>query len=207
MTEKQEILRLIQSHKALELFDYKLAVDWAIDLIGEGNETDNVLMLASFSEPIDKYEISPYVTAVLNDLELEELECDDALIAQTHFFLSKILKNEAIRENLHSLSQVCINNDCDKRIMVFYLLYHGWRELEEIGANYYYEGANLNNIERVLKNEARIWIDKYVFGKENFEIQRELEKIKTLPTTVYKSKDAESLELNKTRSWWKKLWS
>lgn len=174
MTEKNEIVRLIQSHKALEPFDYKLAVDWAIELIQGGTETDNILMLASFSEPIGKYEICPYVTAVLNDLDLQELECNDALIAQTHFLLTKILRDEAIRENLKSLSRVCINNDYDKRIMNFYLLYHGWGELEDIGANYYYDGVDLDNIESVLKLEAKIWIDEYIYGKNNLVLQKEL---------------------------------
>ena len=214
MNDKQEIQRLVQSHKALEPFDYKIAVDWAIELIREGKETDNVLMLASFSEPIERYEISPYISAVLNDFGLEELECDDALIAQTHFLLTKILRNEAIRENLQSLCQVCINNDYDKRIMDFYLLYHGWWELEDIGANYYYDGADLNNIEFILKLEAKIWIDKYIHGKENPGLQQELkrERNKTLPTTLYKSNGGESAKTNdsnnnKSRSWWKRLWS
>ncbi|XLS27660.1 hypothetical protein ACJD0Z_10675 [Flavobacteriaceae bacterium M23B6Z8] len=214
MKDKQEIQRLVQSHKALEPFDYKIAVDWAIELIREGKETDNVLMLASFSEPIERHEISPYISAVLNDFGLEELEFDDALIAQTHFLLTKILRNEAIRENLQSLSQVCINNDYDKRIMDFYLLYHGWWELEDIGANYYYDGADLNNIESILKLEAKIWIDKYIHGKENLGLQQELkrERNKTLPTTLYKSNGRESAKTNdsnnnKSRSWWKRLWS
>jgi hypothetical protein len=167
MNKKQEILKLIQSHKALEPFDYRLVVDWAIDIIREGKETENVLILASFSNPIEKYEISPYVTAVLNELGLEELQCDDALIAQAHFLLYKILRNEAIRENLKSLSQLCINNNFEKRIMDFYLLNHGWRELEEIGVNYYFDGADLDNIEEVLKKAAKKWIDKYVYEKED----------------------------------------
>jgi hypothetical protein len=178
MNKKQEILKLIQSHKALEPFDYRLVVDWAIDIIGEGKETENVLILASFSNPIEKYEISPYVTAVLNELGLEELQCDDALIAQAHFLLYKILRNEAIRENLKSLSQLCINNNFEKRIMDFYLLNHGWRELEEIGANYYFDGEDLNNIEEVLKKAAKKWIDKYVYEKEDSVTDQELKKTK-----------------------------
>jgi hypothetical protein len=208
MSKEKEITKLIQSHKAIEPFDYKMAVDWAIELIKEGIETDNVLMLASFSEPIEKTEISPYVSAVLNDLELEELECDDALIAQTHFLLSRILRKESIRENLRSLSQVCISNDHDERIMDFYLLYHGWGELEEIGANYYYDGANLNNIETVLRLEARIWIDRYIYGKDNLELKQELEKEKALDSTLFgrNINKFKKQSNNKTRFWWKRLW-
>jgi hypothetical protein len=169
MSTNQEILKLIQSHKALEPFDYKLTVDWAIDLIKQGNETDDILILASFSEPIQKEDISPYVSAVLKELGLKELSSQNALMAQTHFYLLKILTNNSIREHLQSLSQLCLNNDYESELMNFYLLHHAWDELEEIGVNYYFDGADLNNIEEKLKDEAIKWIDKNINGKKNEE--------------------------------------
>ncbi len=186
MNNNQEIQRLVQSHKALEPFDYNVVVDWAINLIREGKETESILMLASFSEPIEKWEISPYVTAVLDELGLNEFECDDAIIAQTHFILLKILNDIDLRKSLRQLFQICINNDMDNRIMNFYLLYHAWDELEEIGTNYYYEGATLENIERVLKKEAQEWIDKYIngIGVEEIDQRPTEEKEKTLPPTM-----------------------
>lgn len=208
MTDEKHILRLIQSHKQLEHFDYSKAVDWAIDLIRQGKETDNVLMLASFSEPIDRFEISPYVTNVLNDFGLEELDYKSAVIAVTHYHLNEILNDRQIRKNLQSLYQLCVENDYESGLMNFYLIYHGWDELEEIGVNYYFEGADLDNIEEVLKKESRKWIDKYVHGIENESIEqkRTEEKEKTLPTTSGISKRADSAKsndnpLNKIWSW------
>src|SRR5690606_36003628 len=114
--------------------------------------------------------------------------------------------------NLQSLYQVFINNNYDNRIFNFYLLYHGWRELEDIGANYYYDGADLNNIETILKLEARIWIDKYIYHKDNLKVQNELKRNKTLPSTLCKSNGGEDTKMkdysnNKSRTWWKVLWS
>jgi len=207
MTDEQHIIRLIQSHKELEHFDYSKAVDWAIDLIRQGKETDNVLILASFSEPIDRFEIRPYVTSVLNDFGLEELDYNSAVIAETHYHLNEILNDRQIRKNLQSLYQLCVDNDYESGLLNFYLIYHGWDELEEIGVNYYFEGANLDNIEEVLKKEARKWIDKYVHGKvdESIEQQRTEAKEKTLPTTTAISKRADSAKRNDNT--FKKLWS
>ena len=56
MTNRQDISKLIQSHKAIDCFDYDLAVDWAVNLIKQEKETDNVLMLASFSKLVDRLE-------------------------------------------------------------------------------------------------------------------------------------------------------
>lgn len=206
MTDEQHILRLIQSHKELEHFDYSKAVDWAIELIRQGKETENVLILASFSEPIDRFEISPYVTNVLNDFGLEELDYKSAVIAETHYHLNEILSDREIRKNLRSLYQLCVDNDYESGLMNFYLIYHGWDELEEVGVNYYFEGVDLDNIEEVLKNEARKWIDKYVNGKGDEELEQQPTKEKTLPTTSGISKRADSTKskdnpLNKIWSW------
>ncbi len=166
MTNRQDISKLIQSHKAIDYFDYDLAVDWAVNLIKQGKETDNVLMLASFSKPVDSLEIRPYVTAVLSDLKLKELEGREAVIAKAHYHLTEILDDNLTRENLRFLYQLCLDNDYEFGLMNFYLLYHGWHELEDIGVNYYYDDANLENIEEVLKKEAILWIEEYIDRKE-----------------------------------------
>ena len=157
----QAKLKLIQSHKALSDFDYALAVDWAIDLIQQGHETDNVLMLASFSPPYDPLEITPYVTAVLHELALEELDYEKALIAKTHAHLLEILDGQSVKKHLHSLYKLCIQNEFEPNLDCFYYLHHAWEELEEMGFNYYYKGVDLGNIEEVLKQEARKWLDDY----------------------------------------------
>jgi len=161
---KYDVTPLIQSHKADEHFDYGLAVDWAIDLIRQGKETDNVLMLASFSEPIDWFEIKPYVSAVLRDLGLEEFSGDAAMVANAHFHVSEIIKGESVRYHLHALYRLC-NIENDKYgLMNFYLLYYAWDELDELDYNFYYPDVTLNNIEKVLLSDARKWIDKYILG-------------------------------------------
>ncbi len=205
MTDEQHTIRMIQGHKELEHFDYSKAVDWAIDLIRQGKETDNVLMLASFTRPIDRFEIRPYVTNVLNDFGLEELDSKSAAIVEVHYHMNEILNGRKVRNNLHSLYQLCLDNDYEPGLMNFYLIYHGWDELEEIGANYYFEGADLDNIEEVLKKEARKWIDKYVHGIESESIEQQRKEKKTLPTTAGIRKHAGSATSNNNSL--KKIWS
>lgn len=195
MTDRQDISKLIQSHKAVDHFDYELAVNWALDLIKQGRETDNVLMLASFSKPIDRFEIRHYVTAVLHDFKLQELEGYEAAISKAHYHLAEILNENSIRKNLHSLYQLCLENDYEFGLMNFYLLYHGWHELEDIGVNYYYDGAELGNIEEALKKEAGLWIEKYINGKK--------ERTATAVPTTNKRTDS-SKESSSTL---KRLWS
>lgn len=202
---KKHRFRLVPYHKGIEHFNYDLTVDWAIDLIERGIETDNVLMLASFSKPVDSVEIRPYVSAVLADLDMGEREGDEAFLELIHYYLKHILNDNSIRGYLTKLDDLyfekdCFNNDDKYGLASFYLLYHGWEELEDVGTNYYFEGADLNNIEDIIKEQARIWIDKFITGvnvKEEF------------PATGLSSHSHNLKEDtgNKRQIWWERLWS
>lgn len=172
----EKYIEIFQWHNGIEYFDYIPAIDWAIELIRKGIETENVLIVASFSKPVDRDEIKPFITGALKEINLTEKYGEYFIIANAHYYLEQILNDSEIRKNLSKLYEICLNADMDSRLMPFYLLYHGWGELEEIGANYYFEGADLDNIEGVIKEQAQIWIDKYVHGKEIEEnLESELE--------------------------------
>ena len=72
MINRQNISSLIRFHNGIEQFNYDLTVDWAIDLLKSGIETDNIFMLASFSKPVNSDEVKPYLSAVLNDLKIDK---------------------------------------------------------------------------------------------------------------------------------------
>jgi hypothetical protein len=149
---------LIQCHKEIPDFNYDLSVDWAVELLNNGLVTENLNMLASFSKPVDSSEIKPYVAAVLKDLDLAEKEGDEAKYSIIQNYLLEILENRSIRKNLRQLYDICIRNDYGFGLMPFYLLYHAWSELEDFGANFYYEGATESNIENKIIEEAKNWL-------------------------------------------------
>ena len=152
MINRQNISSLIRFHNGIEQFNYDLTIDWAIDLLKSGIETDNIFMLASFSKPVNSDEVKPYLSAVLNDLKIEEKEGDEAIFALINYYTSNIISDNSIRSNLNSLYELfleknsSLNND-QYGLMPFYLLYHSWGSLEEIGENFYYKGVDMDNIE------------------------------------------------------------
>jgi len=157
---------LILWHNAIEFFDYNPAIDWAMRFIEQGKETENILIVASFSKPVDSYEIKPYVSGAIKELNLEEKYGKYSTIANAHYHLELILESHETRLNLRGLYKLCNNTNHEFGLTTFYLLYHAWSDLEEEGYNFYYEGATLENIDEKLKEEARIWIDKYILGKD-----------------------------------------
>ncbi len=162
---------MLQWHQAIESFNYDLVVDWALSCLEQGVETENILILASFSKPVDSYEIKPYVSAAISDLDLEEKYGEYSIVANVHYHLAFILDDIEPRRNLGRVYELCLEADSKFGLGIFYSLYHGWSSLEEDGYNYYYEGATLENINELLKKEAKEWIDEYIHGIEKPKIE------------------------------------
>jgi len=162
MIKVKRYIELLQWHKGVEYFDYDLTVDWAIEMIRQGLETENVLIIASFSKPVDKYEIKPYVSAVLKDLKLNEKIGEFSIISNAYYYIHQILDNYYVRKNLGILCRIHLHHDLPTYTQPFYLLYHAWNDLESNGSNYYYQGANLENIDSILKKEANLFVEKFI---------------------------------------------
>ena len=135
MKNYDKYIELLPWHLGIEFFDYNSTVDWAIYMIGKGIETENMLILASFSKPVEREEIKPYVSGVLQDLQIEEKVEECSVISKACFYAQMIVDNYEIRKNLTALFELCLESNYSKDLMPFYLLYHGWWSLEEDGFN------------------------------------------------------------------------
>jgi len=161
---QEKYTELLLWHKGVDHFDYGPVIDWAIELIRNGQETENVLILASFSKPIDSDEIRPYVSGALKELGLKEKYEAYSSVAQVHYALEQILADVDVRKHLTDLYQLSLESNFEPGLNPFYLLYHAWSSLELDGINYYYEDVTLENIKEALNQEAEWWVDKYVHG-------------------------------------------
>ncbi|MEM7659203.1 MAG: hypothetical protein AAF399_23990 [Bacteroidota bacterium] len=167
MTQDQHdaFRQLLPWHRALERFEYNLVVDWAMDLIERETETDHVLIVASFAKPVDATEIRPYVSGMLRELGIAETYGEYSVVSHAYYHIERILLGQDLRQNLENVYHLYLQHDRSFDLHAFYLLYYTWCDLESEGVNYYYEGASLDNIEELLREEARTWIDQYVHGK------------------------------------------
>jgi len=165
MLNLEKYTETLRCHHGIEYFDYNPVIDWAIELIKNGIESENVLILASFSKPVDREEIKPYVTAALKELNLTEKYTAYSVDASVHYYIEQILNDCEIRKNLCLLHTLYIESNNKDSLNAFYLLYECWGDLEQTGENYYFEGVDLDNIEEALKTEAQIWMDNYLSEK------------------------------------------
>ena len=158
----ESLTHKIKLHRTITPFNYDMTVDWALELLNEEVETENILILASFSKPVDSEEIQPYVSAVLNDLGIDEKAAIENPLAYINFYIDQIRKKQNIRINLKEMNDLCVHYDYKFGLSPFYLLHYAWQDLETEGFNFYYEKATLDNIEEIACIEAREWSNKYV---------------------------------------------
>lgn len=176
MIDFNKYTELLQWHLGVELFDYNPVIDWAINMIQKGIETENMLILASFSKPVEREEIRPYVSGVLKDLNLEEKISEYSVVSNCYYHVQQIIDEYDERRNLSALYSIHLENNYPEYTSPFYLLYHGWSDLETEGFNYYYDGATLKNIKTVVKLESQKFISKYI-EKNDLKTKEILDKL------------------------------
>lgn len=162
LQEKSKLTRLIQSHKGFEPFNYDICIDWAIYLLENGIESNNIEMLASFSKPTNAWEVKPYVQSVLQKFNLEEFKGEKATKAKAYYYVWSILNEDGeIISHLEKLCRICIDSNYEKSIYPFYLLKFSWEDLEDFGMSCHYEGVTYNNFNDTVLKEAKIWMGNF----------------------------------------------
>lgn len=151
--------QIVRCHRFWKNFDYQLAIDWAIELIRSGTETENVLILAACSASDSHYENSACVSAALRDLNLTEYDEETAMRVRIQSHVSQILNDNDIRGHLHALYRIAMETQLRDDLRPLYFLYHAWDELDEMGTDHYY-GTRKETVLADVKKEANIWMDK-----------------------------------------------
>lgn len=166
MDAHKYVKSLIPYHLAIEDFKYDAVVDWATDMVGQGNESESVLMLATFSKPVSTYEIRPYIRAYLQEQGLQEGEGEAAFWALIRYYVEEILAGREIRKVINSLYELYFHQNRfgpkkEFGLMEFYLLQYAWDDLQFQPTTEYYEHATLGNIKSICKEKAQEWLEKY----------------------------------------------
>jgi hypothetical protein len=99
-------------------------VDWAIEMIEAGYDTENLYLLAGMSKPYNPFQFDDLTNKTLSELGLDYKNITAIIKNYTYYIISKSLNNEvSFIETLKELKDICIRNDYDKEYYDFYLLF------------------------------------------------------------------------------------
>lgn len=160
MKRQDRLTILIQHYNVIDYFNYNYAIEWAMNLLEKGNNHEAVLMLASFAEPIDSFEIRPYIQNALKATGLDEKNnLDDAIKSYAAIFIFEISNKVNIKNNLSRLKNLYNDYNFDYDLQPFYLLHYEWMDIEfEEIYGHYYPDVTLDTIEAAAIKEAKLWL-------------------------------------------------
>ncbi|RYZ22494.1 MAG: hypothetical protein EOO10_21665, partial [Chitinophagaceae bacterium] len=84
----------------IQNFNTDECVDWALEMVFLGHDTQTLLMLAGNAKPTNYFQTVDYLKQALKELKLEVLYGDKAILSFSSYYIKKISQSENIRENL-----------------------------------------------------------------------------------------------------------
>jgi len=141
----------------------KAWIEWGIDMLMVGYESEHSLILAGQSEPFDQFEMQDLAGRVLTDLQLEYSDKTRIINHYVLFFVEKSLNEEIDAFNvLNILKDICIELDYRVNLYDFYSLYYAKEDLIDSGNQWYWDSANRENIDDIIRDYFIAWRTKYL---------------------------------------------
>lgn len=136
-------------------------VEWALEMMEAGYESNNLYILAGITKPYNQFELQELANKVLADLNLDISDKSLTIRNYIYYILSTTI-NEPSKYllTLMEIKDICIELDMEKEYMDFYLLYFAKDDLNESENQWYWDGADRNNIDEIIKDKFQEYIYK-----------------------------------------------
>lgn len=136
-------------------------VEWALEMMEAGYESDNLYILAGISKPYNQFELQELTDQVIADLNLKTSDKSLTIINYVyHIFSTTINEPNKYLSTLREVKDICIELDMESEYIDFYLLYFAKYDLNESENQWYWDSADKNNIDEIIKRKFQEYIDK-----------------------------------------------
>ena len=147
--------------KAFEESIDETCIDWAIEMVEAGYESENLYMLAGQTKPYNQFHLWELTDKVLKDLNLDYTDKDLTIRNYVYYLISVSINDpDTYIGALRELRDFYIHSPYSQ-FSDFYLLYYARDELMEYKDQQYWEGANRDNIDLVIKNQFQKWLNEF----------------------------------------------
>lgn len=135
--------------------------EWALEMMEAGYDSDNLYILAGITKPYNQFELQELTDKVIADLNLEISDKSLTIRNYIYYILSTTI-NEPSKYlfTLREVKDICIGLDMEKEYMDFYLLYFAKDDLNDSENQWYWDGADRNNIDEIIKEKFKEYIDR-----------------------------------------------
>jgi hypothetical protein len=137
-------------------------IDWALEMMDAGFETEHLVILAGLSPHLNRFELDDIVNRALKELSLDTMTKDEMIYGYVYFLIDEALNSKiSSKAALDILRKLCRDRDYEEELFPFYLLAYAQEELDELGVQLYWKDADHNNIDSIIKDQFKDWKSKY----------------------------------------------
>lgn len=137
-------------------------IQWAVDMMMAGFDTEHLVELAGINKPYNQFELAELTDKVFDELGLDFSDQQSLVINYTTFLAREVLASRRdLLKSLRVLNQLYYKADWDQMIQDFYLLYYAKEDLNYSEVQWYWDGAYRENIDQICLDRFRKWIEDY----------------------------------------------
>jgi len=137
-------------------------VDWALEMMEAGYQSDNLYMLAGVTKPYNQFELQELTKKVFEDLGLSYAHKEAVLKNYVYYLISNSIDYpETYYKTLRELKNICQDLDLEAAYMDFYLLYFAKDDLMVDEIQWYWDGANRENIDLIIRERFKKWMSEF----------------------------------------------
>lgn len=153
----------ILAFKALNRDVDKTWVEWAVDMLLAGFDSEYLAILAGESEPFNQFQMHELTDKVFVELQLDNSDKDQTIKRYVCYLIDKSLDAEINNlEVLNILKDIYFELDYEEYLYDFNLLYFAKEDLYYSENQWYWDGATRENIDKIITDYFTTW-------KTNFE--------------------------------------
>lgn len=132
---------------------------WAAEMMSAGFETEHLIELAGISRPYNQFEFSDLTDHVFEELALDTTDRVKIISNYATYLVKQVINNEReLFPTLEILKNLCIELDYDKKLYDFYSLFFAKDDLNYSEVQWYWEGANKENIDQMCIEYFNEWM-------------------------------------------------
>ncbi|EHQ30080.1 hypothetical protein [Mucilaginibacter paludis] len=134
-------------------------VNWAVEMLQAGFDTESLTILAGVSPFYNQFELQALTDRVFNELQLDYSDAEAVLANYTSFLATVCLAGQ--RDYLaafRSLKDIHIGLGYASNFTNFYTLYFAKADLLVSEHQWYWPGADRSNIDAIMKAEFEAWL-------------------------------------------------
>ena len=138
-------------------------VNWAVDMLMAGYDTEHLIILAGESEPFNQFQMQKLTDKVLNELKLDFSDKDQTVKNYACYLIDKFLDGELDNfKVLEILKDIYIELDHEKYLCDFYSLYFAKDDPFYSENQWYWDGATRENIDEIIMDYFTTWKITYL---------------------------------------------